>query len=57
MSVYDALGRRVRHVAQGTLEVGAHRFPADLSALPAGVYLARLTTSSYAETVRFTVSR
>ena len=57
LAIYDALGRRVRHVAQGTMEAGSHRLDADLSDLPAGVYLARLTTADHAETVRFTVTR
>ena len=57
VSIYDALGRRVRHVARGTMEAGSHRLDADLTELPAGVYLARLTTADYAQTVRFTVTR
>ena len=42
MDVYDALGRRVATLADGTREPGEHELTLDGRALPAGVYLCRL---------------
>jgi len=42
MDVYDALGRRVATLADGTREPGEHELALEARALPAGVYLCRL---------------
>ena len=54
--LYDALGREVARPVDGPVSgfVNAHL---DASALPAGLYVARLTTADRAETVRFSVVR
>ena len=57
VAVYDALGRRVATALQGAFEAGVHEAPIDLSALPAGLYVARLIADGAVETVRFTVTR
>ncbi|GAB5537867.1 MAG: hypothetical protein Rubg2KO_41160 [Rubricoccaceae bacterium] len=60
LSVYDALGRLVASLVNGSVDEGTHEAPADLSALPAGVYVARLSvrgSDSTVESVRFTVTR
>lgn len=44
LAVYDALGRQVVVLADGPTEAGTHRVTLDGAALPAGVYLVRLTT-------------
>ncbi|MBC11990.1 MAG: hypothetical protein CMM85_03350 [Rhodothermaceae bacterium] len=41
VTLSDLLGRRVATLYEGPLGAGAHRIAADLSALPAGVYLVR----------------
>ncbi len=38
----DMLGRRVRVIADGFFPAGDHEFGADLSGLPAGLYVAHL---------------
>ena len=58
LEVFDAMGRRVASLWDGTAEAGEHRATWDTSALPAGVYLARLTSASGAvEMQRVTVVR
>ena len=54
--IYDALGREVARPIDGPAE-GATVARFDASALPAGVYVARLTTGVRTETARFTVVR
>ena len=41
VTLSDLLGRRVAALYEGPLGAGAHRIAADLSALPAGIYLVR----------------
>ena len=54
--VYDALGREVARPVEGTVS-GAVEASFDASALPAGLYVARLTTAQGTETVRLSVVR
>ena len=54
--VYDALGREVARPVDGTVE-GVVEASVDASALPAGLYVARLVVGDRAETVRFSVVR
>jgi len=54
LAVYDVLGREVALLHDGLLAAGAHAFAWDASALPAGVYLARLRLGDRAEAVRVT---
>ena len=54
--VYDALGREVARPVEGAVS-GVVEASVDASALPAGVYVARLVTAAGAETVRLTVVR
>ena len=56
LAIYDALGREVARPVDGGVE-GVVEASLDASALPAGVYVARLTTASGTETVRLTVVR
>jgi len=51
LEVFDALGRRVAHLFDGTLPPGEHLFDLDGSTLAPGLYLARL------DTLRGTASR
>jgi hypothetical protein len=57
LAVYDALGREVAVVAEGWRAAGAHEAALDAAALPAGVYLARLTAGARTATRRLTVAR
>ena len=57
LAVYDALGREVAVLAEGTLPAGAHQARLDGAALPAGVYVVRLSSTEGSETVRVTVAR
>ena len=54
--VYDALGREVARPVEGSVS-GVVEAQLDASALPAGVYVARLVTGAGTETVRLTVVR
>ncbi|HLA62818.1 MAG TPA: T9SS type A sorting domain-containing protein, partial [Rhodothermales bacterium] len=57
VSVFDALGRRVAALVDGPLGAGAHTLRLDTAALPAGVYVARVTAGTQAATHRLTVVR
>jgi outer membrane protein assembly factor BamB len=58
VEVYDALGRRVAVLHEGTLAAGAgHRFTFDAAGLPAGLYLVRATGETFSETRRVTLLR
>jgi hypothetical protein len=55
LDVYDLLGARVATLADGELEAGTHSARFDGSALPAGVYVCRLTTGDRVLTRRMTL--
>ncbi|PAP75415.1 T9SS type A sorting domain-containing protein [Rubrivirga marina] len=58
LAVYDALGREVAVLAEGPVEVGAHRATLDGATLPPGVYLVRPTAADGQTAVqRLTVAR
>ena len=57
VAVYDALGRRVAVAHDALTEAGYTEVAVDLSALPAGFYVARAQGASFAETLRLTVVR
>ena len=54
--LYDLLGREVAWLYDGDAAAGAHEVRADVSALPAGVYVYRLTAGERSATRRFVVS-
>lgn len=56
LAVYDARGRQVATVLSGSLQAGTHTATLD-RALPAGVYVWRLTAGERIETGRLTVVR
>jgi hypothetical protein len=43
IALFDVLGRRVHTVESGTFSAGVHRFTIDGSALPAGLYILRIS--------------
>jgi len=55
--VYDVLGREVAVLVDGDTAAGTHVVGLDASALPAGVYVARLTTGRFVQTRRLTIAR
>ncbi|MEM1269514.1 MAG: T9SS type A sorting domain-containing protein [Bacteroidota bacterium] len=56
VSLFDALGRRVRRLHQGTLPAGqAHAFRIERGSLPAGVYLVRVAGLRFSESRRVVV--
>jgi len=57
LTVYDALGREVARLADGTEAAGPHAVRFDGSALPAGVYVVRLLHAAGAETQTLTLLR
>ncbi len=57
VAVYDALGREVVVVAEGSFGPGRHEAAVDASALPAGVYVVRSTSASGVQAARLTVAR
>jgi hypothetical protein len=56
-ALYDMLGREVAKMDAGRLEAGPHRLPFEVSALPGGVYVWRLTAGARVESGRLTVAR
>ena len=56
LAIYDALGREVARPVDGQVS-GAVEASFDASALPAGLYVARLVTAQGTETVRLSVVR
>jgi hypothetical protein len=57
LRLYSVLGQEVAAVDAGRLATGAQRLGLDLSALPTGVYMWRLTAGERVETGRVTVVR
>jgi hypothetical protein len=57
LSVYDALGRRVRTLAGGLLAAGDHAVPFDAAGLPSGLYLVVLEASGQRRTRRVMLVR
>lgn len=57
VAVYDALGRRVVVLQDGTLAAGTHPLSVDAAALPAGIYVVRAETAGAAATQRLVVMR
>ena len=57
LRVFDVLGREVAVAAEGVRSADRHRSALDVSALPAGVYVAVLEVEGVRESVRFTVAR
>ena len=57
LAVYDALGREVAVLLDGPAGAGIAEHAVDASALPAGLYVARLVSAGRTETVRVSVVR
>ena len=57
LAVYDVLGREVAVADAGMRSADRHRTALDVSALPAGFYVAVLEAEGVRETARFTVAR
>jgi len=57
LSLYDVLGREVAVATNGWRAAGPHEAALDVSALPAGVYVARLAAGARTATQRLTVVR
>src|SRR5690606_33828982 len=57
VAAFDALGRRVAVLLDGAAEAGTHALVLDGSALPAGVYVIRVTGESFTATRRITLLR
>ena len=55
LAIYDALGREVAVLADGSLAAGNHAVRFGTAGLPAGVYAVRLTTGDGVVASRFTV--
>lgn len=57
LSVFDVLGREVAVLAQGVQAAGDHSASVETAALPAGVYVVRLSADGRTQTRRLTVVR
>lgn len=57
IELFDAIGRRVRVVAEGSYEPGEHRLLLDASGLASGAYRLRLTTDAGTDTRTVTLIR
>jgi hypothetical protein len=57
VALYDVLGREVALLRDGPMGAGAHEVAFDVSPLPAGVYVWRLSAGARVETGRLTVAR
>lgn len=56
-ALYDVLGRRVAVLHAGALPAGVSRIEVDVSALPSGVYVARVTGTAFIGALTLTVVR
>src|SRR5690606_3034741 len=56
-TIYNVLGREVRHVFEGMLAAGEHELRLNTTGLPAGVYVLRVIGETGTATQRFTVVR
>ena len=57
LEVFDVRGRQVATALDGSLAAGAHAVDLEVGALPAGVYVVRLSASGQSRTVQATVVR
>ncbi|MBR9975469.1 MAG: T9SS type A sorting domain-containing protein, partial [Bacteroidetes bacterium] len=57
LTLFDALGRKVRTLEQGHRAAGEYEYMLDASSLPSGVYLYRLDTQDFTDTKRMVVSK
>ena len=57
IEVYDVLGRRVATLLDETVAAGRHEVTWRVQALPAGVYLIRLTVGNVIQTQRATLMK
>ncbi|MDI6766394.1 MAG: T9SS type A sorting domain-containing protein [Bacteroidota bacterium] len=55
--VYDILGKEVMRLVEGEYEPGSHTIEADLSSLASGVYLYRLSASSYVSVKKMVLTK
>lgn len=57
VAVYDLMGRSVVRAVETTLSAGRHEVPVDVSRLPVGAYVYRVTANDFVATGRMTVVR
>ena len=57
LTVYNALGQEVAALVDGMKSAGMYKEQFDGSALPEGVYFARLQTGRYSVTIKMTIAR
>ena len=57
LAVYDALGRQVARLVDGTLEAGHHEARFDGAALPSGLYLYRLHANGTVQSGRLSLTK
>jgi hypothetical protein len=57
LSVYNVQGQLVQTLVNGMLESGRHELSFDASALPSGLYLAKLATSQGTTVTRLTLTK
>ena len=57
LEIFDALGRRVLQRIDERMPVGSHTVRTDVSSLPSGVYILRLTSGGTTQSQRLTVVR
>ncbi|MFC1483587.1 T9SS type A sorting domain-containing protein [Candidatus Neomarinimicrobiota bacterium] len=53
--IYDLLGREVTRLVDGTVEPGRHQMQWNAHEVPAGVYIARLMTLGYSQSIKMVV--
>jgi hypothetical protein len=57
LTLFDAMGRKLRTLEQGHKAAGKHEYVLDASDLPSGVYLYRLDARDFSDTKRMVVSK
>ena len=57
LEVFDALGRRVQQLLDDRMPSGEHSVHTDVSSLPSGVYIVRLTANNATRSQRLTIAR
>jgi hypothetical protein len=57
LTLFDAMGRKLRTLEQGHKAAGKHEYVLDASDLPSGVYLYRLDAKDFSDTKRMVLSK
>jgi hypothetical protein len=55
LSVYNLVGEKIGELVNEILPAGKHNFSFDASNLPSGIYIAKLSSDNYNESIKMTL--